>query len=154
VAATAIAICSNPDCTRHAAAAQAAQLPERGPTCGFVMVERCWKCERAIVDPFSAYCADCGVPLKRILPNVEAQRPVIAICSNPDCTGAIETAALAALPSRCERCHAPLVSHCWKCGTPISAADQHYCQFCGVPLKRLTTAIYNWKSPRAVTPAP
>jgi predicted amidophosphoribosyltransferase len=149
-----IAICSNPDCTRHASAAAAAQLPRECPTCGSAMVDQCWKCDRPLADPFSAYCAACGVPLKRILPEVEAREPLLAICSNPECDGWVATMVLAALPSRCSRCHAPLVSHCWKCGTRVVEADQQYCQFCGVPLKRRSQSAYNWKSTRAVTPTP
>jgi len=132
-----IAICSNPDCTRHAAAPRSEQLPERCPTCGSSMLERCWKCERALADPFASYCTYCGVPLKRILPRSEPCEPPLAICSNPECDGAVETVRVATLQSRCPKCHSPLVSHCWKCGAKVVDLRQHYCENCGVPLKRL-----------------
>jgi len=95
-----IAICSNPDCTRHAAAPRSEQLPERCPTCGSSMLERCWKCERALADPFASYCTYCGVPLKRILPRSEPCEPLLAICSNPECDGAVvsEVSLAARLP--------------------------------------------------------
>ncbi len=136
-----IAICSSPDCSRHAAAPRASELPERCPTCGAAMLERCWKCERPLSDPFSSYCAACGVPLKRVLPQLEPRAPMLAICSNPECSGAVETMMTANLPSRCPRCHAPLISHCWKCGARVVEAEQHYCQMCGVPLKRQRTVV-------------
>ncbi len=136
-----IAICSNPECTRHAAAPLASELPQRCPTCGAVMLHRCWKCEQPLADPFSSYCAHCGVPLKRILPRLEPREPLLAICSNPECSGAVTAAMIAALPSRCPQCHSPLISHCWKCGARIVEAEQHYCQICGVPLKRLRSVV-------------
>ncbi len=135
-ATAAIAICSDPDCTRHAAAATPAALPSICPTCGAAMVARCWKCEAPLQDPSSSYCADCGVPLKRVLPRMERQAPLLAICGNPDCEWAIAVDRTAALPSRCPTCGTGLLSHCGKCGTRISDLHQHYCQACGVPLKR------------------
>ena len=71
--------------------------PERCPTCGSSMLERCWKCERALADPFASYCTYCGVPLKRILPRSEPCEPLLAICSNPECDGAVETVRVATL---------------------------------------------------------
>ncbi len=136
-----IAICSNPECTRHAAAPQSSELPEHCPTCGAAMLDRCWKCEGLLADPFSSYCTHCGVPLKRVLPRLEPREPVLAICSNPECDGAGVTAAIAASSSRCPKCHAPLISHCWKCGARVVDAEQHYCQICGVPLKRLSRVV-------------
>lgn len=136
-----IAICSNPDCTRHAAAPVLNELPHHCPTCGAAMLDRCWKCEQPLADPFSSYCTHCGVPLKRILPRSEPREPVLAICSNPECSGAVQAVMSAAFPSRCPRCHAPLISHCWKCGARIVEAEQHYCQMCGVPLKRTRTVV-------------
>jgi ribosomal protein L37E len=105
------------------------------------MLDRCWKCERPLTDPFTAYCTHCGVPLKRILPRLEPRTPWLAICSNPECDGAVETMLIAAHPSRCPKCHAPLISHCWKCGARIVDLQQHYCQVCGVPLKRLQRVV-------------
>jgi predicted RNA-binding Zn-ribbon protein involved in translation (DUF1610 family) len=137
----AIAICSNPDCSRHAAAIQSSELPQSCPTCGAAMLDRCWKCEQLLADPFSSYCAGCGVPLKRILPRVEPRAPLLAICSNPECSGAATTTVTATFPSRCPRCHSPLISHCWKCGARVVEAEQHYCQMCGVPLKRLRSVV-------------
>jgi predicted amidophosphoribosyltransferase len=137
----AIAICSNPDCSRHAAALLSSELPQHCPTCGAAMLDRCWKCEQPLADPFSSYCAGCGVPLKRILPRVEPRAPLLAICSNPECSGAVTTAMTATLPSRCPQCHSPLISHCWKCGAGVVEAEQHYCQVCGVPLKRLRSVV-------------
>lgn len=131
-----IAICSNPDCTRHAAAAQPAELPAACPTCSAPMIDRCWKCEGAIADPFSAYCAHCGVPLKRVLPRAEPREPLLAICGNPDCDWAVAVERTAVLPSRCPRCGTGLLSHCWKCGARVVELHQHYCTVCGVPLKR------------------
>ena len=55
------------------------------------MLERCWKCEQLLVDPLSSYCTYCGVPLKRILPRIEPREPLIAICSRPECDGAVTT---------------------------------------------------------------
>ena len=132
-----IAICSNPDCSRHAAAPYASELPQSCPTCGALMLDRCWKCERSLTDPFTAYCTHCGVPLKRILPRLEPRAPLLAICANPECDGAVETMLIASHPSRCPKCHSPLISHCWKCGARVVDRQQHYCQVCGVPLKRL-----------------
>ncbi len=131
-----IAICSNPDCTRHAAAPRPADLPAACPTCGAPMVDRCWKCEAPVTDPFSSYCRACGVPLKRVLPRAGRPEPVIAICGNPDCDWAVAVERAAARPSRCARCGASLLSHCWKCGARVVDLRQHYCQACGVPLKR------------------
>jgi predicted RNA-binding Zn-ribbon protein involved in translation (DUF1610 family) len=91
-----IAICSNPDCSRHAAAPETSELPQSCPTCGALMLDRCWKCERPLTDPFTAYCTHCGVPLKRILPRPEPRTPWLAICSNPECDGAVETMLIAA----------------------------------------------------------
>lgn len=136
-----IAICSNPDCSRHAAAPIESDLPRRCPTCGASMLDRCWKCERPLLDPFTAYCTHCGVPLKRILPRTERREPLRAICSNPDCDGAVETALTAAHPSRCPKCHAPLIAHCWKCGARVVDLEQHYCQMCGVSLKRVARLV-------------
>ncbi|HKV43460.1 MAG TPA: hypothetical protein VJT32_02105 [bacterium] len=132
-----IAICSNPDCTRHAAAPRASDLPLQCPSCGAAMLAQCWKCERLLTDPFTSYCIDCGVPLKRILPLATRPEPLLAICANPECSGAVQTSRTVTFPSRCPKCHSPLVSHCWKCGARIIALEQHYCQGCGVPLKRL-----------------
>jgi ribosomal protein L37E len=105
------------------------------------MLDRCWKCEQPLTDPFASYCTSCGVPLKRILPRAEHREPVLAICSNPECDGAVETALTATLPSRCPKCHSPLISHCWKCGGRVIDPQQHYCQVCGVPLKRLRHVV-------------
>src|SRR4029077_8046672 len=102
------------------------------------------KCEQLIADPFSSYCAGCGVPLKRILPRTERREPLLVICSNPECSGAVTTAVIATLPSRCPRCHSPLISHCWKCGARVVEAEQHYCQMCGVPLKPLSSVVSRW----------
>lgn len=135
-AAAAIAICSDPECTRHAAALTAAALPDACPTCGAAMVNRCWKCEAPLGDPFSSYCADCGVPLKRVLPRTERLAPLLAICGSPECDWAVAVDRTAALPSRCTACGTGLLSQCWKCGTRITDRQQHYCQACGVPLKR------------------
>ena len=79
-----IAICSNPECTRHAAALLSSALPSRCPTCGSEMLDRCWKCELPVTDPFSSYCVGCGVPLKRVLPKAESRTPLLLICSNPE----------------------------------------------------------------------
>lgn len=136
-----IAICSNPECARHAAALLSSGLPSTCPTCGSAMLSRCWKCELPVADPFSSYCSGCGVPLKRVLPKVEARLPLLAICSNPECDGAIETRMTAAFPSRCPKCQAPLISHCWKCAARVIDRDQQYCQACGVPLKRLSPSF-------------
>jgi rRNA maturation endonuclease Nob1 len=100
------------------------------------MVDRCWKCAVALTDPFSAYCARCGVPLKRILPRTKERAPILAICRNSDCDWAITVDRTAALPSRCPKCRTSLLSHCWKCEARIADLNQHYCQACGVPLKR------------------
>jgi predicted RNA-binding Zn-ribbon protein involved in translation (DUF1610 family) len=154
MAAAQIAICSSPDCTRHASASADGRLPVECPTCGSQMLDQCWKCDRPLTDPFSAYCEACGVPLKRILPQGAVHEPLLAICSNPECDEWVTTTRLAALPSRCPTCHAPLVSHCWKCGARVLAGDQHYCHDCGVPLKRVSQTGHNWKSTRAVTPTP
>lgn len=131
-----IAICSNPDCTRHADARAPVDLPEVCPTCGSPMLARCWKCEAVLTDPFSSYCFRCGVPLKRVLPRSERGGRRLALCGNPDCDWAVETRQASALPSRCPRCGTSLVAHCGKCGAPIVDLHQHYCQVCGVPLKR------------------
>ncbi len=141
-ATAAIAICSNPDCTRHAAAANLVDLPPTCPTCAAPMVDRCWKCETPLTDAFSTYCSRCGVPLKRVLPRAERQAPLIAICGNPDCDWAIAVDRTAALPSRCPRCRTALLAHCWKCGTRVVDLHQHYCQTCGVPLKRHTRSAF------------
>jgi len=132
----AIAICSNPDCTRHAAAARPAELPTACPTCGAPMVARCWKCEVSITDPFTSYCAHCGVPLKRVLPRAERREMLLALCGNPECDWAVTVEHTAAMPSRCPRCGTAVVSHCWKCGTRAVDITQLYCAACGVPLKR------------------
>jgi predicted RNA-binding Zn-ribbon protein involved in translation (DUF1610 family) len=131
-----VAICSNPDCTRHAAALRPADLPSACPTCGAPMVDRCWKCQGVVEDPFSSYCAYCGVPLKRVLPQVGRPEPLISICGSPICEWAVTVERTAALPSRCPRCGTGLLSHCWKCGARVVDLHQHYCQVCGVPLKR------------------
>jgi hypothetical protein len=136
-----IAICSNPECTRHAAASLSSALPSSCPTCGSEMLDRCWKCELPVTDPFSSYCVGCGVPLKRVLPKAQSRTPLLLICSNPECDGAVETFATATLPSRCAKCQAPLISHCWKCGTRVIDREQQYCQNCGVPLKRLSPSF-------------
>ena len=132
-----IAICSNPDCTRHAAAPPEQELPQRCPACGASMLERCWKCEQLLVDPLSSYCTYCGVPLKRILPRIEPREPLIAICSRPECDGAVTTVSTATLPSRCPKCYAPLIAHCWKCGARVVILQQYHCQLCGAVLKRV-----------------
>ncbi len=132
----AIAICSNPDCTRHAAAPNPADLPSACPTCGAPMTDRCWKCEALLADPFAAYCAGCGVPLKRVLPRTERQEPLLALCGSPDCDWSIAVDRTAAMPSRCPTCGTALLSHCWKCGARVVDLLQLYCQGCGVPLKR------------------
>lgn len=131
-----IAICSNPDCTRHVVAPRTADLPLVCPACGSRMVDRCWKCEAVVTDPLSSYCASCGVPLKRVLPHGARPEPHIAICGNVECDWAVVEERTSALPSRCPRCHTRLVSHCWKCGARIVDAGQGYCHACGVPLKR------------------
>lgn len=131
-----IAICSSPDCTRHAAAVRPADLPATCPSCGAPMVDRCWKCEEPVTDPFSSYCALCGVPLKRVLPRPAPREPLIAICGNIECDWAVMVELTALLPTRCARCGATLVSHCWKCGARTVDLHQQYCQVCGVPLKR------------------
>jgi predicted RNA-binding Zn-ribbon protein involved in translation (DUF1610 family) len=136
MSATVIAICSNPDCTRHAAAQTEAGLPPACPTCGAAMLARCWKCAEMVTDPFSSYCEYCGVPLKRILPRAVPREPRVAICMNPDCDWAVAAIQLTLLPSKCPRCGSALVSHCWKCGVRVVDLQQHYCQACGVPLKR------------------
>ena len=135
------AIYSNPDCARHAAAPLEDQLPHLCPTCGASMLGRCWKCEYLLVDPFSSYCTYCGVPLKRILPRSEPREPLIAICGNPECDGAVAAERTATLPSRCPKCHTALISHCWKCGARVVDVQQHYCQVCGVPLKRVVRVV-------------
>jgi predicted RNA-binding Zn-ribbon protein involved in translation (DUF1610 family) len=136
MAADTIAICSNPDCTRHAAAPRPADLPAACPSCGAPMIDRCWKCDGPVSDPFGSYCAHCGVPLKRVLPRVTPQEPLIAICGNMECDWAIMVERTALLPTLCARCGTALVSHCWKCGARTVDLHQYYCQSCGVPLKR------------------
>lgn len=131
-----IAICSNPDCTRHAAAPRPADLPAACPTCGAPMVDRCWKCETAVADPFVSYCAACGVPLKRVLPRPGRPEPLIAVCANLECDWAVVVERASMLPTRCPRCAVAPLSHCWKCGARLVDLRQHYCQVCGVPLKR------------------
>jgi len=131
-----IAICSNPECNRHAGARVLIEIPDTCPACGSPMLTQCWKCETPLTDPFMTYCAHCGVPLKRVLPRTERGRRFLAICGNPECDWAVEVQQASALPSRCPRCRTVLVSHCWKCGSGIVDLHQHYCQVCGVPLKR------------------
>lgn len=131
-----VAICSNPDCTRHAAPDARGSLPGTCPTCGAPMLDRCWKCAIALTDPFSSYCGSCGVPLKRVLPRAPKRAPVLVLCGSPDCDWAAEIVSTAALPSRCPVCRTPVVSHCWKCGAHVIDLAQLYCQACGVPLKR------------------
>lgn len=133
-----IAICSSPECTRHAAAQAAGDLPRACPTCGAPLLAACWKCAAPITDPFTAYCAACGVPLKRVLPlprRAQAAR-LVAICSDPECDWAVAVLEAAALPTRCPACGAALAGDCWKCGSRVTETDQHYCGVCGVPLKR------------------
>jgi predicted amidophosphoribosyltransferase len=132
----AIAICSNPDCTRHADADVPSDLPETCSGCGSPMLARCWKCETPLTDPQSFYCGRCGIPLKRVLPHPRGGAPLLAVCGNPECDWGIEVVQVAALPSRCPECRTPLVSRCWKCGAGVRDINQHYCQACGVPLKR------------------
>ena len=151
-----IAICSNPDCTRHAAATTPGGIPARCPTCGAPMFDRCWKCEASVTDPFSSYCAHCGVPLKRILPRHTVTRTVIAICANPECDGAVEATTTSALLSRCPKCRTALISHCGKCGARVVDPLQRFCQVCGVSLKlqQRVVADRGFTSITAVNPTP
>ena len=144
-----IAICSNPDCARHAAAPRSVDLPAACPSCGAPMVDHCWKCERPLTDPFSSYCAHCGVPLKRVLPRLTPRLPLIAICENIECDWAVAVERTALLPTRCARCGAALLTHCWKCGARTVDLQQQYCQECGVSLKRRQQSV----GPRPEAPA-
>jgi len=131
-----IAICSNPDCTRHAAAPAPGEVPEACPTCGAPMLTDCWKCSAPLVDPRSSYCTQCGVPLKRVLPRRQPAPPHVLVCTNPECDWGITVVSAATVPSRCATCGSGLAAECWKCGTRITDPRQHYCGACGVPLKR------------------
>jgi ribosomal protein L37E len=129
------AICSSPECSGSATALRSEGLPHTCAACGAAMVGDCWKCGRPIADAGALYCADCGVPLKRVLPERDAA-PLVLVCGNPECDWAHAGVAAAAMPTRCPKCGSEVSAECWKCGARINDPAQYYCAACGVPLKR------------------